>query len=326
VVPLDYGPTKGTAEVASKAVELALVDEALRHRVGTPVIGYGRDGEVCRGVVGTPRLVRAFNGWHDMLGDEEPRLAVYDDEPPKVTPRVVRNAVWAHVDETFLVAPILDDSTGHAISCADASIVTERTTSVEPLRRFDEPRRDELVGARIADFLASPEVREVQRDYAEHLASLDTAFADESGPVEPPLPWDAFVARNLRVRGYAQRDGRLAALAFSLEDLEAEGCGIGFWGSATRLERLDETGHWRDVGGSFPDAAIATPSAFVDATRVLELDDGIQMHVRWLRDLPARAAMLAAPRDPEGPDLSAAWDRETSEVYSAFAYFEGCPC
>jgi hypothetical protein len=326
VVPLEHGAAKGTAEVASKAVELALVDEAFRDRVGTPVIAWGRDGEVCRGVVGTPRLVRAFNGWHDMLGEEEPRLAVYDDEPPKVTPKMIRNAVWAHVEETFLVAPILDPSTGHVIQCEDAAIVTQTTAAVEALHRIDEPRRDELVSARIADFLASPEAREVETHYAEHLASLDTAFADEDGDVEPPLTWDAFVARNLRVRGYVQRDGRLAALAISLEDLEAEGCGSGFWGSAARLERLDETGQWHDIGRSFPDAAIVTPAAFIDATRVLDLDDGIHMHVRWLRDLPARAAMLTTPRDPEGPDLAAAWDLQTSEGYSAFAYFEGCPC
>lgn len=327
----DFGAERNSSDVASKAVELALVDEALRRRIGTKVIGYGPEGEVCRGLVGTPRLVRVFNGWQDMLGGEEPRLVAYDDaEPPKLAPRVIRNAVWAHVDTTWLVAPIVDEATGHPLACKQALLVADADAEIESLRKVDEPERRGLVAERIAEFLASPDVRELRRHHQEYLASLgpdvEGGEGSDGGDVEKPLDWDAFVSRGLRVRAYVADDGRLVALALSLEDLEAEGCGIGFWGSATRLEHLDETGHWQDIGRSFPDAAIVTPSAFVDATRVLDLDDGVVMHLRWLQDLPARAAMLAAPRDPEGPDLGATWEQHTSDAYSALAYFEGCPC
>ncbi len=324
IAAIGYGPEARSTDVAAKEVELAHLPAALRARVGTQVIGYGSDGEVCRGVIGTPRLVKVFNGWQDMLGEQEPRLYNDDDgETPKVSARVIRNAVWAHVEEAWLVAPVLTDG-----SCDAALMVTSTNREASPLVRHDDPVREGEVAARVEAFLASRPVRAMKRDYESYRADLGKQADTDPEGVTPYIapPWNTFVKKNLRVRAFQTSTGELAAVGFSLTDNDAQGCGEGFWQTVELLERRESSGEWLAIGQTYPDAAIRWEGGWMDASRDFEMGVGTNASVRLDDQLPAFHKLMAKPITEDDPQPAHSWESATAEDYSAIAYFEGCPC
>jgi hypothetical protein len=183
---------------------------------------YGPDGRVCTARLGELRVVAQYGGWSlgGVLGEEW-----YEQEPESASKQQIQKGLWKRED-LWLVAEIESSS-----SCEGALWARDAALPLPTiLRRSELPNH--ATKARLAQFHASEELAELERNYKDEYAELEP----ETRSYYPS--WDTLLVEH-GATAWSWIDSHARPQLVGLQfGREPEGCGDPLYSRITALDHV----------------------------------------------------------------------------------------